>query len=61
MDPRNFGKGGRIDREIYTDRVKESLENSAREVLRNAGIVSVVEDIESLTQDAAQKYKDIRY
>lgn len=61
MDPRNFGKGGRIDREIYTVRVKESLENSAREVLRNAGIVSVVEDIESLTQDAAQKYKDIRY
>ncbi len=61
MDPRNFGKGGRIDREIYTVRVKESLESSAREALRNAGIVSVVEDIESLTQDAAQKYKDIRY
>ena len=61
MDPRNFGKGGRIDREIYTVRVKVSLESSAREALRNAGIVSVVEDIESLTQDAAQKYKDIRY
>ena len=61
MDPRNFGKGGPIDREIYTVRVKESLESSAREALRNAGIVSVVEDIESLTQDAAQKYKDIRY
>ena len=61
MDPRNFGKGGRIDREIYTVRGKVSLESSAREALRNAGIVSVVEDIESLTQDAAQKYKDIRY
>ena len=61
MDPRNFGKGGRIDRQIYTVSVKESAAQSAREVLRGAGIVAEVEDIESLTQDASKKFKDIRY
>ncbi len=61
MDPRNFGKGGRIDRQIYIVSVKESAVQSAREVLRGAGVVAEVEDIESLTQDASKKYKDIRY
>ena len=61
MDPRNFGKGGRIDRQIYIVSVKESAAQSAREVLRGAGIVAEVEDIESLTQDASKKFKDIRY
>ena len=61
MDPRNFGNGGRIDRQIYTVRVKESAATSAREALRSAGIVAEVEDVESLTRDASRKYKDIRY
>ena len=61
MDPRNFGKGGRIDRQIYTVSVKESAAQSAGQVLRGAGIVAQVEDIESLTQDASKKFKDIRY
>lgn len=61
MDPRNFGKGGRIDRQIYTVRVKESAAGPAREALRSAGIVAEVEDVESLTRDASRKYKDIRY
>ncbi len=61
MDPRNFGKGGRIDRQIYTVRVKESAATFAREALRSAGIVAEVEDVESLNRDASRKYKDIRY
>ena len=61
MDPRNFGKGGRIDRQIYTVSVKESVKEDAQKALRAAGIVSKVEDLESLTQDAPHKRKDIRY
>lgn len=61
MDPRNFGKGGRIDRHIYTISVKESLGSDAREAVRRAGIVSEVEDLESLTMDASQKFKNVRY
>ena len=55
MDPRNFGKGGRIDRQIYTVSVKESLKEAALETLRSAGIVSEVESLESLTKDASWK------
>ena len=61
MDPRNFGKGGRIDREIYFINVKESLEESARAAIRSGGLVGGVETVEELTRDAAQKIKGRRY
>lgn len=56
MDPRDFGKGGRIDRKIYTVSVKESLKDQALSEIRRAGIKAVVEDVESLTKDASLKH-----
>ena len=57
MDPRNFGKGGRIDREIYTISVKASLEGAAREAIRLSGHVAEVEDVKSLTEDPSKRVK----
>ncbi len=57
MDPRNFGKGGRIDREIYTISVKASLEEAAREAIRKSGHVAEVEDVKSLTEDPSKRVK----
>ncbi len=61
MDPRNFGKNGRIDREIYVIRVKASLEEKAKEAIRGAGLVSPVLDLKDLTREAANKIKDRKY
>lgn len=61
MDPRNFGKGGHVDREIYYVRVKESLERQALDAIQNAGLVTSVDDVETLTQDASIKFKDKKY
>jgi hypothetical protein len=43
LDPRNFGGHGTIDRDIYWVKVLETDEEKAREILRQNGIVPVVE------------------
>lgn len=60
MDPRNFGKNGRIDREVYAIYVKASAVDEARNVIRNAGLVSVVMTPEELTKEAADKIRGRR-
>ncbi len=51
LDPRDFGARGRIDREIYWVEVPQEQEARAREILRENGIVPVVE--ENVLLDAA--------
>ncbi|MCR4656111.1 MAG: hypothetical protein K5770_07790 [Lachnospiraceae bacterium] len=53
LDPRDFGKKGRIDREIYWIKVRESDEKNVRDILRQNGIVTVVETDATLMTDAA--------
>ena len=55
LDPRDFGGHGRIDRDIYWVEVPEEAEEKARELLRRAGIVPVVE--EDVLLDAALRKK----
>ena len=43
LDPRNFGGHGTIDRDIYWVKVIAADEEKAREILRQNGIVPVVE------------------
>jgi len=43
LDPRNFGGHGTIDRDIYWVKVIAGDEEKAREILRQNGIVPVVE------------------
>ena len=51
LDPRDFGKNGRIDREIYWVSVPVKDEQKARDILRQNGIVPIVE--ENVLLDAA--------
>ena len=44
VDPRNFGAGGRIDRDIYFVDVKEEDFTRAQEILTQNGIVATVEE-----------------
>ena len=55
LDPRDFGGHGRIDRDIYWVEVPEDREEEAREILRRAGIVPVVEA--DVLKDAALRKK----
>ena len=55
LDPRDFGRKGKIDREIYFVEVLPEDEESAREILRRRGIVPVVE--ENVLLDAALRKK----
>ena len=61
MDPRNYGKAGRIDREIYTVYVKETDEERARSAIRNAGLTAVVKTPKELTSEAAEQIRNRRY
>lgn len=55
LDPRDFGGHGRIDRDIYWVEVPEDEEAHARDLLKAAGIVPVVE--EDVLLDAALRKK----
>ena len=61
MDPRNFGKKGRIDREVYVIYVKASDEAHALRAIRDAGLVSEVKTVKELISEAAEKIKDRQY
>ena len=61
MDPRNFGKKGRIDREVYVIYVKASDEERALGAIRDAGLVTEVKTPKELTSEAADKIKDRKY
>ena len=53
LDPRNFGTGGRVDRDVYYIRVPAREAERAREVLHRKGLKAEVEDQETLMTDAA--------
>ena len=55
LDPRNFGAKGTIDREIYWVSVPVDEEEKARDILRQNGIVPVVD--ENVLLDAALRKK----
>ena len=55
LDPRDFGSRGRIDRDIYWVEVPAASEEQARDILRRAGVVPVVED--DVLLDAALRKK----
>ena len=55
LDPRDFGKKGKIDREIYWVEVLPEDEERVRDILRRSGIVPVVED--NVLLDAALRKK----
>ena len=61
MDPRNFGKNGRIDREIYVVYVKASELENAQSAIRSAGLVADVMSVQELTSEAADKIRDRKY
>ena len=61
MDPRNFGKKGRIDREVYVVYVKASQEERALGVIREAGLVTEVKTPQELTSEAAEKIRNRKY
>ena len=44
LDPRNFGAGGKIDREVYYVDVRQEDEGRARNILAENGIEAVVDD-----------------
>ena len=43
LDPRNFGKNGRIDRDIYYVDVKQDDEELARKIIAENGLIAVVD------------------
>ena len=55
LDPRNFGAKGVIDRDIYWVKVIAGDEEKAREILRQNGIVTEVQD--DVLLDAALRKK----
>ena len=55
LDPRDFGRNGRIDRDIYWIEVPEEKEKEAKELLLRNGIVPVIED--KILLDAALRKK----
>ena len=55
LDPRNFGSKGVIDRDIYWVKVIAGDEEKAREILRQNGIVTKVQD--DVLLDAALRKK----
>ncbi len=61
MDPRNYGKKGRIDREIYVVSVKASDQERALDAIRSAGLVAEVKTTKELTAEAADKIRDRKY
>ncbi len=53
LDPRDFGKKGKIDRDIYYIRVRAADADWVREILRRNGITAGID--EDLMTDAALK------
>ena len=61
MDPRNYGKRGRIDREVYVIYVKDSAKELALQAIRDAGLVTQVMTPKELTSEAADKIRNRKY
>lgn len=53
LDPRDFGSGGKVDREVYFIRVREKDQERVQEILRQNGLAAGIE--EDLMTDAALK------
>ena len=53
LDPRDFGKKGKVDREVYFIKVRENDVEKAREILLRNGLVAEID--ETLLTDAALK------
>jgi hypothetical protein len=58
LDPRNFGAKGVIDRDIYWVKVIAGDEEKAREILRQNGIVTEVQDDVLLDAALRKRPKD---
>ena len=61
MDPRNYGKKGRIDREVYVVNVKAADQERALDAIRSAGLVTEVKTPKELTSEAADKIRNRKY
>ena len=44
LDPRNFGAGGKIDRDIYYVDVRQEDEQRAKSILAENGIAAVIDE-----------------
>ena len=44
LDPRNFGAGGKIDRDIYYVDVRQEDEQRAKSILAENGITAVIDE-----------------
>ncbi len=44
LDPRNFGAGGKIDREVYFVDVRQEDEELAKSILVSCGIEAVIDE-----------------
>lgn len=44
LDPRNFGAGGKIDREVYFVDVRQEDEERAKNILASCGLEAVVDE-----------------
>ncbi len=53
LDPRDFGKKGKVDREVYFIKVKEKDVSKANDILLKNGLVAEID--ETLLTDAALK------
>ncbi|MEE3487247.1 MAG: hypothetical protein VZT48_03995 [Bulleidia sp.] len=58
VDPRDFGVGRKLDRDIYYIEVKESQVDAAKESIRRHGLVAVVDEMADV--DAARRPDNIK-
>lgn len=58
VDPRDFGAGRKLDRDIYYIEVNESQAEKARECIRSHGLVSVIDEMADV--DAARRPDNLK-
>ena len=56
MDPRDYGPNGRIDRNVYFIRVRESQAAAALDAIRAHAVTAEVMSDEELSQDAPDRH-----
>ncbi len=56
LDPRDFGRNGRINRDIYYVRVPVSAESSALEAIRSHAVNAEIVSDEELAKDAPERH-----
>lgn len=56
LDPRDFGAGGRIDRDTYYIRVPASEEAKAQQCIRSSGLVAEIESRKPEREDDTTRF-----